>query len=457
MKMNLEDQKGKELLVTAQKENEQTKERRSAKLASVLRLVSMVAQVPQNLIALMQRKKKKCIIANTVILPGHMIILEMLSNFGAHCSNCSRKRKVKDPQEMTIRERNSRIRRAKGKTVPKKVQTEVTKHTAYESESSSSSEDEIEEPTTPIRKISQNNSYENSDENGPGSCSTAGSRRGSLVTPTVRSSPRFTTRPSGSSSPIRNSTPAKQNDNQPLPDHSVPTQQDLIDDPRSLGGLLMAMEEQLTKEKRRMQVDTVKKTLLNLRQEVNEQKDIGIDHLRLKSKEILQDLDMKMTSSLEAVKLELSSELSFRETRRRASLEDLKHQMCMIEQLLTKGSQQRSSLLDGDSLALKNDLEKMKKEFLVQEKVLNQKYVEVEKSVAEKTNSFKAQLSKEVAASTFSLQVQTEELNNKLAQDVTAWNAKFNEFMQHGVGSKNNFGAHGVPLTARVCYPAGRD
>jgi len=33
--------------------------------------------------------------------------------FGAHCSNCSRKRKVKDPQELTIRERNKRLRKSK--------------------------------------------------------------------------------------------------------------------------------------------------------------------------------------------------------------------------------------------------------------------------------------------------------------------------------------------------------
>jgi len=40
--------------------------------------------------------------------------------FGAHCSNCSRKRKVKDPQEMTIRERNKRMRKAKKESPPKK-------------------------------------------------------------------------------------------------------------------------------------------------------------------------------------------------------------------------------------------------------------------------------------------------------------------------------------------------
>eukprot|EP01087_Luapelamoeba_hula_P018003 TRINITY_DN5737_c1_g1_i1.p1 TRINITY_DN5737_c1_g1~~TRINITY_DN5737_c1_g1_i1.p1 ORF type:complete len:635 (+),score=136.37 TRINITY_DN5737_c1_g1_i1:350-2254(+) len=40
--------------------------------------------------------------------------------FGAHCSNCSRKRKVKDPQDLTIRERNKRIRRSRGTQPPQR-------------------------------------------------------------------------------------------------------------------------------------------------------------------------------------------------------------------------------------------------------------------------------------------------------------------------------------------------
>jgi hypothetical protein len=75
--------------------------------------------------------------------------------FGAHCSNCSRKRKVKDPQDMTTttRERNKRLRKGKRSrsSSASKSSFDQTRHKLIDSDDSSAPEGSSQE-TEKVRK-----------------------------------------------------------------------------------------------------------------------------------------------------------------------------------------------------------------------------------------------------------------------------------------------------------------
>lgn len=280
--------------------------------------------------------------------------------FGAHCSNCSRKRKVKDPQELTIRERNKRMRKSRkaGRSLlPDPVAAPLSptrkRKRSADGGAEPSSAAESQKRAALARQDKRHRSADDADDEEE-------SESEGVATPA--SSPRLRPRPP-TASPSASRKPGEERKKKKramrgsrrrrsarhaagykvvTPDSPL-DQEELIRDPNSLGGLLFAVETKLNEEKLRQEILGAKQRIVSVRKEVAAKSDVGVGDLKYKAAAMLQELRVDMIAKLESLKSDVASELAFREVRRRQRLNDMKIQMTALRRILENGKKDRQN------------------------------------------------------------------------------------------------------------------
>jgi len=206
----------------------------------------------------------------------------------------------------------------------------------------------------------------------------------------------------------------------------------MIEDPNSIGGLLLAMEERLTREQRKEQVDAMKRTMLDLRKLLQQQHENGIAELRVKSRNLVQELHIQLASKVEALKLELADELNHREGRRKSLIDELKGQILAIEGVLRKSAEERKKKETESDGVLKaigqlDDLrEKLNVELASREKDVQIEMVELQSGCVNKLDAIKEQISKEMSVKECKMDKELEEMKVKFQTGFNhVWNSNF--------------------------------
>jgi len=190
-----------------------------------------------------------------------------------------------------------------------------------------------------------------------------------------------------------------------------------------LGGLLGAIERKLTAEKKKREMANLKQHVWSMRKEVGEQFDSGMEDLRFRSVAMVQELRVDTVSKLEALKIELASELSFREQRRKKRLNEMRIQMNALNRILESGKKERENGLLLSTFGGKFDtalkqLEELKvnlqKEFSSREQAMQQHFTEMRATCSLHLANIKQQMHEELNIREGRMQKELEDMKNKL-------------------------------------------
>jgi len=188
---------------------------------------------------------------------------------------------------------------------------------------------------------------------------------------------------------------------------------------------------------------------------LQQEEENGIAELRVKSRTLLQELNVQLLSKVEELKLELAEELSHRERRRRVQLEELKREMGVVETVLKKGKderelgrKERECMAEVVNEGIVNALgqleelkEKMNAELLAREKNVERELGELQSGWGGRLDAMKEQLVKEVKGRECKIDKELEEMKLKFQIGFNLWNANFSSvdsLLQHSICSPAN-------------------
>lgn len=228
--------------------------------------------------------------------------------FGAHCSNCSRKRRVKDPQESRVKDKEKEKKKKKNKE--KEEEREKTKAKEKDIEKDKAKEKEKDKKKDKRKEKADTDKDTDKEKE----------KRKDIEKKIYRSKKRFK----------RDEAELSSSD---------------INSPQSTSNLSAEQEQQEQQNDYNAQLKAI---LLKLDKENTEQNASALAKLQFDSSYILQEMYTNTVAKIEAVQLELLSEIWFSHWRVQRQVEDAMKQIQHFKRLLlqTEENREREALFD---------------------------------------------------------------------------------------------------------------
>ncbi|KAL6054134.1 GATA-binding transcription factor [Balamuthia mandrillaris] len=397
--------------------------------------------------------------------------------FGAHCSNCSRKRKVKDPQELTIRERNKRQRHNKASTSATASSGSPVGH-RRRSRSLAKKEEVL---LRPRQRSEGTRARHNSDDDEfiESRCMSAIRReQANLGNPQRRARARSTSLLSAALTTASTTTIIKKRNPKghnsdgadggvgELPfqprgrARSVSTKgwleaarckdpsfykskrlTPVFDNPKDssgdvIAGLLRVVEHEFSKEVTSSQdLSPAVRELHALRQEVGNMHRRVTQDLPFEAASLLQGLRVDISSRLGALQTDLASEIAFKESYRKKRFADLKAQMDTLQSILKEGQEQRANFplpsvsagaehqakLEGALVQLRELRTQFDQELSNKEQRFNSQLCELKESCASQVQTLSQNLNQQLSAEEKEVHQDLEEWASSLQRRYNSW------------------------------------